>query len=77
MRARELIEAAAKTALSELDAVEPYDPGRPSEIEVELANTAVVEQYRHRAGVEVVDPRRIVSRAPDWWTAWRQFFLAG
>ncbi len=76
-RARELIEAAAKTALVELDAVEPYDPGRPSEIEVELANTAVVEQYRHRQGVEVLDPRRIVSRAPDWWTAWRQFFLAG
>ena len=76
LRARELIEAAARTALADLDAVLPYDPGRPCEIDVELAGTDVAERYRHRAGVDVVDPRRIVSRADDWWSAWRQFFLA-
>ena len=35
-RARELIEAGAKQALSDLSAVEPYDPGRPCEIEIEF-----------------------------------------
>jgi hypothetical protein len=33
-----------------------------------------VEAYRRRHGVEVVDGRRMVSRADDWWTAWRQFW---
>src|SRR5438552_11071443 len=32
LRARELIEEAAKKALSDLSAIRPYDPGRPSEI---------------------------------------------
>src|SRR6187431_953868 len=34
-RARELVEAGAKQALSNLKAVEPYDPGKPCEIKVE------------------------------------------
>src|ERR687887_2157456 len=35
VRARELVEAGAKKALSNLKAVEPYDPGKPCEIKVE------------------------------------------
>jgi D-amino peptidase len=76
VRARELIEAAARAALADPRAVAPYDPGRPCEIEVELATTDGAEHYRDRQGVELVDPRRIVSRAENWWHAWRQFFLA-
>ena len=75
LKARELIEAAAKSALAELEAVMPYDPGKPAEIEVELAGTDAAQRYGRRPGVELLDPRRIMSRAPDWWTAWRQFFL--
>ena len=26
-------------------------------------------------GVEITEPRQIVSRADDWWTAWKQFFF--
>ena len=26
-------------------------------------------------GVEMVGTRELVSRADDWWSAWRQFFL--
>jgi D-amino peptidase len=78
VRARELIEDAARAALADPGAVAPYDPGRPCEIEVELATTDGAEQYRARAraGVELVDSRKIVSRAVDWWSAWRQFYLA-
>jgi D-amino peptidase len=74
-RARELVEAGAKQALSNLKAVEPYDPGKPCEIKVEFKWTGPVSKLRYRSGVEAIDPRTIVSRADDWWTAWRQFFF--
>src|SRR5437588_11070180 len=74
-RARELIEEGARKALGDLRAVEPYDPGRPCEIEVELTTTDAANEYRYKQGVEIVEPRKIVSRADDWWTAWRQFFF--
>lgn len=74
-KARALIEAGAKQALSDLKAVAPYDPGSPSEIFVDFNTSDHVEKYRYRPGVEIVDSRRIVSRADDWWTAWRQFFF--
>src|SRR5919198_5775781 len=74
-RARELVEAGAKKALSNLKAVEPYDPGKPCEIKVEYKWTKPPSKFRHRAGVELLDARTLVSRAEDWWTAWRQFFF--
>jgi D-amino peptidase len=75
VRARELIEEGAKRALRDLNAVPPYDPGRPSEIRVQYVSPDLVYKFRHRHGVEVVDPLTIVSRADDWWTAWRQFYF--
>jgi D-amino peptidase len=74
-KACELIEAGARRALADLSALSPYDPGRPTEIRVEYTKSDQVERYHHRAGVEVVDRRTIVSRAGDWWTAWRQFYF--
>jgi D-amino peptidase len=73
--ARELIEEGARNALKDLNAVEPYDPGRPAEIEVEFTNTSQVEKYRGRTGVEVTGPRSIRVSAADWWTAWRNLYL--
>ncbi|HEX2292787.1 MAG TPA: M55 family metallopeptidase [Gaiellaceae bacterium] len=75
LRARELIEEGARKALGDLRAVEPYDPGRPAEIEVDFMHTREVEKYRGRTGLEVTGPRSIVVRADDWWTAWRALFL--
>jgi D-amino peptidase len=74
-RARELVEAGAKQALSDAKAVAPYDPGKPCEIKVEYKWTEPAAKLRHRPGVELLDPRTIVSRADDWWTAWKQFFF--
>jgi D-amino peptidase len=74
-RARELIEEGARRALSDLTAVAPYDPGHPCEITVDFNTSDHAERYRFRAGVEITEPRRIVSRADDWWTAWKQFFF--
>jgi D-amino peptidase len=74
-RARELVEQGAKRALSDLEAVAPYDPGKPCEVKVEYKGTAPPRKLRFQAGVEIVDDRTIVSRADDWWTAWKQFFF--
>jgi D-amino peptidase len=75
LRARKLIEQGAQRALSNLEAVPPYDPGRPSEVKVEFKHTAAPDKLRFRAGVERLDARTIVSRADTWWEAWRQFFF--
>ena len=74
-RACELIEAGARDALRDLRAVAPYSPGSPCEIRVDYNTSDHVERYRHRAGVEIVEPRQIVSTADDWWTAWRRFYF--
>jgi D-amino peptidase len=75
LRARELIEEGARKALSDLGAVTPYDPGSPCEIRVEFTRTDACDEYARKPGVERTDDRMIVSRADDWWSAWRQFFL--
>jgi D-amino peptidase len=75
VRARELIEEGAKKALSDLEAVPPYDPGKPCEVKVEFKFTRPPQKLRYQHGVEIVDDRTIVSRAGDWWTAWKQFFF--
>jgi D-amino peptidase len=74
-RARELIEEGARRALSNPAAVAPYDPGRPCEIKLEFTSPDRLEEFRNRRGVEVLAPRLLVSRAEDWWTAWRQFYF--
>jgi D-amino peptidase len=74
-RAREVIEEGARESLEELDAVAPYNPGRPAEIAVEFMSPSEVEKYAGRRGVEVTGSDSVVSRAEDWWTAWRQLFL--
>jgi D-amino peptidase len=74
-RARELIEEGARSALSDLKAVAPYDPGRPCVIKVEFKTTDAARRYGRKHGVEQPDERTIVSRGDDWWSAWKQFFF--
>jgi len=75
VKARKLIEDGALAALANFNAVKPYDPGKPSEITVEFATTENAAAYRYRPGIEVIEPRKIVSTGPDWLTAWRQFYF--
>lgn len=74
-RAREMIEAGARHALRDVTAVAPWTPGQPCEIEVELTTTDQADRFRHVAGVTLLDGRTILSRADDWWSAWRQFYF--
>jgi len=75
LRARELIEDGARRALRELSAVEPYDPGKPCEIQIEFHTPARLVEYSNRNGIEQIDDHTLVSRADDWWTAWSQFYF--
>jgi D-amino peptidase len=75
VKARQMIQAGAHEALQNLKAVAPYDPGRPAEIEVEVVSPDRADRFRNKVGVEITAPRRIVSRGPDWWTAWKQFWF--
>jgi D-amino peptidase len=75
LRARELIEDGAKRALKDLSAVQRYEPGRPSEIQVEFHTPARLVEYRNRKGVTQLDAHTLVSKADDWWTAWSQFYF--
>ena len=73
--ARELIEAGAKQALSDLSAVAPYDPGKPCEIEIRFTTSDRMQEYVNRKAVEVTSPSSLVVRGDDWWTAWSSFFF--
>jgi D-amino peptidase len=75
LRARELIEEGARKALSDLSAVDAYDPGRPAEIQIDFMTPDRLVEYRNRRGVEQVGDLTLVSRADDWWTAWSQFYF--
>jgi D-amino peptidase len=74
-RARELIEEKSRAALKDLKAVQPYDPGRPCEIEVTFTTPDRLEEYRNRKNVEVTGPLTIVARGDDWWQAWSGFYF--
>lgn len=75
LRARDLIEEGARTAVGARSAITAYDPGHPCEIRVELALSNDTERWRNHPGIDLPDPRTLVSRADDWWSAWRQFFF--
>lgn len=75
VKARKMIEEGCKKALANLDAVEPYDPGSPCEVKVELSTPDKAEPYKYRPGLELVDARTVVSRADDWWSAWKQLYF--
>jgi len=74
-RARELIEEGTTKALQNLEAVEPYNPGKPCEIEITFTTPDRLVEYRNRRGVEQTGDMTLVSKADDWWTAWSQFYF--
>src|SRR5262249_61853961 len=55
VRARALIEEAARAALADLNAVPPYDPGSPCEIRVEVTRTEASDEHARKPGVERLD----------------------
>ena len=74
VRARELLEAAARDALADFGDAPVYDPGAPCTIEVELGAPDHADAFRHRADVELLDARTVRATAPTWWDAWRAIY---
>ena len=74
VRARKMIEAGAKEALSKPRSVRPYIPAKPTTITIDLPTVDTASRFRGRHGVELVDPLKAVSRADDWMQAWNQIW---
>jgi D-amino peptidase len=74
LRARQMIEDGARTALQNLANASRYTPAQPTTITIELETVEKAGQFRGRAGVEVVEPLKVVSRGDDWMTAWNQIW---
>jgi D-amino peptidase len=74
VHARRMIEEGARTALRNIAAVRPYVPSSPITITIELDTTEKAADFRGRAGVEVVEPLKVVSRANTWLQAWDQIW---
>jgi D-amino peptidase len=75
LKARELIEDGAKRALQDLSAVQPYDPGKPCEIEVAFTTPDRLVEYRNRKNVEQKDALTLVAHGATWWDAWSGFYF--
>ena len=75
VRARRMIEAGVEHALRDRhNWPEPYVPARPTTITIDLGTVDSADQFRGRAGVEVVEPLKVVSRGRDWMQAWDQIW---
>lgn len=78
VKARKMIEAGAREAIENFRAggphPDPYDPGKPCEITIELSTVDTVRPFLGRHGVEIVDPLKVVSRGDNWQTAWDQIW---
>ena len=74
VRARRLIEDAARDALRNLSQVRAYVPARPTTITVEVESVDKVNDFRGRPNVELVEPLKVVSRGETWMRAWDQIW---
>jgi D-amino peptidase len=74
VRAREMIEAGAREAIADPRRVPPYQPDRPTTITIEMSTTDRADRWRNLPGVEVAEPRKVVSRGADFWEAWQQLW---
>ena len=74
VRARQLIEDAARDALSDLTRVKPYVPEAPTTIKIEVSSVDKLAEFKGRSGVEITGSVTAESRAKDWLTAWNQFW---
>lgn len=75
VRARQMIEAGAREALGQRAGVRPYQPARPTTITIDLASPDRADRWRHREGVEIVTPRRVVARGVDFLEAWKRIWF--
>jgi len=64
----------AKRALTMQAKTRPYVPAKPTTITIDLGSVDSAAQFMGRAGVEIVEPLRVVSKGKDWMQAWDQIW---
>jgi D-amino peptidase len=69
-----LIEERVELALRQRSWPAPYVPASPVTFRVELATPDHAQYYIGRTGVEIPDPRTVVSRGTTFWEAWDRFW---
>ena len=74
IKARQMIEDGAHKALTSKIKVKPYVPKKPTTITVDLGTVDSAATFMGRAGVEIVEPLTVVSKARDWMQAWNQIW---
>lgn len=74
VRARQLIETGAQTALQDITSVKAYVPEAPTTITIELSTVDKADEFRGRYGVEITEPLKVVSRGNTWIQAWNQIW---
>jgi D-amino peptidase len=74
VRARQMIEDGAKSALLSKKRPKPYVPKKPTTITIDLSTVDSASQFIGRHGVEIVEPLKVVSKGKDWMTAWNQIW---
>lgn len=70
VRARRMIEDAAAAALRNPGNVKPLTFGRGVTVRMEIVTADNMDPYRRMDGVEVVEPRTVISRGRDFMDAW-------
>jgi D-amino peptidase len=71
----QLIEDRVHEALSKRVWPKPLKFPAPVRFEVELASPERANEYVGKTGVEVLDPRRVVSKGNSFWEAWDYFWM--
>jgi D-amino peptidase len=74
VRAREMIEAGVRDSLKQRRWVKPYVPAAPTTITIEIGAVDHAAQFKGRAGVEIVEPLKVLSRGKDWKQSWDQIW---
>ncbi|MEA2708979.1 MAG: D-amino peptidase [Phycisphaerales bacterium] len=72
--ARQIIRDGAKRALATPVKTKPYVPAKPTTITIDLGSVDSAAQFMGRAGVEIVEPLKVVSKGKDWMQAWDQIW---
>jgi D-amino peptidase len=72
VRARQMIQDGVTAALRARDWPKPYVPAKPTTITIDLGTVDSANQFKDRHNVEIPEPLKVVSRGPDWLTAWNQ-----
>ena len=74
VRARQMIESGARSALERLTSVVPYIPAAPTTITIELSTVDKADEFRGQTGVELVEPLKVISQGQTWMDAWNQIW---